>query len=64
MTSLHELHTGAAADVQAMHILTKMAAEDDAVYILARERDVTKYTADKSDDEKLKDRYMMLSSLF
>jgi hypothetical protein len=63
MASLHELHTGA-ADLQAMHILTKLAAEDDAVYILARERDVAKEAADKSDDEKARDQYIMFSSLF
>ncbi|MCP3760923.1 hypothetical protein NLX67_00755 [Domibacillus sp. A3M-37] len=63
MASLQELHTSA-ADIQAMNILTKMAAEDDAVYILARERDVTKAAADKSDDEKLRDQYMLFSSLF
>jgi hypothetical protein len=63
MASLHELHTGA-ADLQTVHIFTKMAAEDDAVYILARERDVTREAADKSDDEKLRDQYMLFSSLF
>ncbi|OXS77503.1 hypothetical protein [Domibacillus enclensis] len=63
MTSLHELQPGA-ADLQAVHILTKMAAEDDGVYILARERDITREAADKSDDEKLRDQYMLFSSLF
>ncbi|WP_050180104.1 hypothetical protein [Domibacillus robiginosus] len=63
MTSLHEFDPGA-ADLQSMHILTKMAAEDDGVYILARERDITRDTADKSDEEKLRDQYILFSSLF
>jgi len=63
MASLHEFHPGA-EDLQSLHVLTKMAAEDDGVYILARERDVTRDAADKSDEEKLRDQYIMFSSLF
>ncbi len=63
MASLHEFDPGT-ADIQSMHVLTKLAAEDDGVYILARERDVTRDAADKSDEEKLRDQYILFSTLF
>lgn len=63
MTSLHEFQPGT-MDTQAMHVLTKMAAEDDGIHMAMRDAGVEHHPLSASDDQKRKDQYMLFSSLF